>query len=206
MKIIIASHNEHKIKEFIPLLEPFGFEVTSLLELNDHQEIIEDGDTFEANALIKAKAIAEKYQAYALADDSGLVVPAIGNEPGIYSARYSGEPKDDHRNNLKLLERMTGLEGDQRKAYFVSHLVVYAPNGDYLSVEGKAEGQILEALQGDEGFGYDPLFYYPPANQTFAQMPLAEKNKVSHRRRAIDQLQQSLPTWLEGVQDETTGS
>ena len=124
MKIIIASHNEHKIKEFIPLLEPFGFEVTSLLELNDHQEIIEDGDTFEANALIKAKSIAEKYQAYALADDSGLVVPAIGNEPGIYSARYSGEPKDDHRNNLKLLERMTGLEGDQRKAHFVSHLVV----------------------------------------------------------------------------------
>ncbi len=206
MKIIIASHNEHKIKEFIPLLEPFGFEVTSLLELNDHQEIIEDGDTFEANALIKAKSIAEKYQAYALADDSGLVVPAIGNEPGIYSARYSGEPKDDHRNNLKLLERMTGLEGDQRKAHFVSHLVVYAPNGDYLSVEGKAEGQILEALQGDEGFGYDPLFYYPPAKQTFAQMPLDEKNKVSHRRRAIDQLQQSLPTWLEGVQDETTGS
>ena len=206
MKIIIASHNEHKIKEFIPLLEPFGFEVTSLLELNDHQEIIEDGDTFEANALIKAKSIAEKYHAYALADDSGLVVPAIGNEPGIYSARYSGEPKDDHRNNLKLLERMTGLEGDQRKAHFVSHLVVYAPNGDYLSVEGKAEGQILEALQGDEGFGYDPLFYYPPAKQTFAQMPLEEKNKVSHRRRAIDQLQQSLPTWLEGVQDETTGS
>lgn len=206
MKIIIASHNEHKIKEFIPLLEPFGFEVTSLLELNDHQEIIEDGDTFEANALIKAKSIAEKYQAYALADDSGLVVPAIGNEPGIYSARYSGEPKDDHRNNLKLLERMTGLEGDQRKAHFVSHLVVYAPNGDYLSVEGKAEGLILEVLQGDEGFGYDPLFYYPPAKQTFAQMPLAEKNKVSHRRRAIDQLQQSLPTWLEGVQDETTGS
>lgn len=206
MKIIIASHNEHKIKEFIPLLEPFGFEVTSLLELNDHQEIIEDGDTFEANALIKAKAITEKYQAYALADDSGLVVPAIGNEPGIYSARYSGEPKDDHRNNLKLLERMTGLERDQRKAHFVSHLVVYAPNGDYLSVEGKVEGQILEALQGDEGFGYDPLFYYPPAKQTFAQMPLEEKNKVSHRRRAIDQLQQSLPTWLEGVQDETTGS
>ncbi|PKY90320.1 non-canonical purine NTP pyrophosphatase [Falseniella ignava] len=206
MKIIIASHNEHKIKEFIPLLEPFGFEVTSLLELNDHQEIIEDGDTFEANALIKAKSIAEKYQAYALADDSGLVVPAIGNEPGIYSARYSGEPKDDHRNNLKLLERMTGLEGDQRKAYFVSHLVVYAPNGAYLSVEGKAEGLILEVLQGDEGFGYDPLFYYPPAKQTFAQMPLDEKNKVSHRRRAIDQLQQSLPTWLEGVQDETTGS
>ena len=206
MKIIIASHNEHKIKEINPLLEPFGFEVTSLLELNDHQEIIEDGDTFEANALIKAKSIAEKYQAYALADDSGLVVPAIGNEPGIYSARYSGEPKDDHRNNLKLLERMTGLEGDQRKAYFVSHLVVYAPNGAYLSVEGKAEGLILEVLQGDEGFGYDPLFYYPPAKQTFAQMPLAEKNKVSHRRRAIDQLQQSLPTWLEGVQDETTGS
>lgn len=206
MKIIIASHNEHKIKEFISLLEPFGFEVTSLLELNDHQEIIEDGDTFEANALIKAKSIAEKYQAYALADDSGLVVPAIGNEPGIYSARYSGEPKDDHRNNLKLLERMTGLEGDQRKAYFVSHLVVYAPNGAYLSVEGKAEGLILEVLQGDEGFGYDPLFYYPPAKQTFAQMPLDEKNKVSHRRRAIDQLQQSLPTWLEGVQDETTGS
>lgn len=206
MKIIIASHNEHIIKEFIPLLEPFGFEVTSLLELNDHQEIIEDGDTFEANALIKAKSIAEKYQAYALADDSGLVVPAIGNEPGIYSARYSGEPKDDHRNNLKLLERMTGLEGDQRKAYFVSHLVVYAPNGAYLSVEGKAEGLILEVLQGDEGFGYDPLFYYPPAKQTFAQMPLDEKNKVSHRRRAIDQLQQSLPTWLEGVQDETTGS
>ena len=206
MKIIIASHNEHKIKEFIPLLEPFGFEVMSLLELNDHQEIIEDGDTFEANALIKAKSIAEKYHAYALADDSGLVVPAIGNEPGIYSARYSGEPKDDHRNNLKLLERMTGLEGDQRKAYFVSHLVVYAPNGAYLSVEGKAEGLILEVLQGDEGFGYDPLFYYPPAKQTFAQMPLDEKNKVSHRRRAIDQLQQSLPTWLEGVQDETTGS
>ena len=101
---------------------------------------------------------------------------------------------------------MTGLEGDQRKAYFVSHLVVYAPNGAYLSVEGKAEGLILEVLQGDEGFGYDPLFYYPPAKQTFAQMPLDEKNKVSHRRRAIDQLQQSLPTWLEGVQDETTGS
>lgn len=132
MKLIIASHNHHKIEEFKEILEPYDFEVTSLIELEDFTEIEETGSTFEENALIKAKTISDKYGIFVLADDSGLVVPALNNEPGIYSSRYSGEPSDDARNNQKLLRNMQAMHGDERRAYFISHIIVYHPSGNYL--------------------------------------------------------------------------
>ena len=199
MKLIIASHNHHKIEEFKEILEPYDFEVTSLIELDDFTEIEETGSTFEENALIKAKTISDKYGIFVLADDSGLVVPALNNEPGIYSSRYSGEPSDDARNNQKLLSNMQAMHGDERCAYFISHIIIYHPSGNYLSVEGRVDGLITEQPRGDSTFGYDPLFYYPPYKQTFAELSIEAKNKVSHRAVAIQKILDLLPNWLKEV-------
>lgn len=197
MKVIIASHNQGKIKEFMELFAPLDMEVQSLLDFPELAEVEETGVTFEANARLKAEQIAKELNCIALADDSGLVVPALNGEPGIYSARYSGEPKDDTRNNQKLLARLSEEESTDRSAYFVSCIVVAHPKMDSLVVEGCAHGEILEELRGVEGFGYDPLFYVASENSTFAEIPLSIKNKISHRANATAQLLDLLPTWLE---------
>lgn len=197
MKVIIASHNQGKIKEFMELFAPLDMEVQSLLDFPELAEVEETGVTFEANARLKAEQIAKELNCIALADDSGLVVPALNGEPGIYSARYSGEPKDDTRNNQKLLARLSEEESTDRSAYFVSCIVVAHPKMDSLVVEGRAHGEILEELRGVEGFGYDPLFYVASENSTFAEIPLSIKNKISHRANATAQLLDLLPTWLE---------
>lgn len=197
MKVIIASHNQGKIKEFMELFAPLDMEVQSLLDFPELAEVEETGVTFEANARLKAEQIAKELNCIALADDSGLVVPALNGEPGIYSARYSGEPKDDTRNNQKLLARLSEEKSTDRSAYFVSCIVVAHPKMDSLVVEGRAHGEILEELRGVEGFGYDPLFYVASENSTFAEIPLSIKNKISHRANATAQLLDLLPTWLE---------
>lgn len=200
LKVLIASHNKGKIKEFNYLFKEMNLEVFSLLDYPEIEEVEETGKTFEENARLKAESIANQLKLVTLADDSGLVVPALNGQPGIYSARYSGEPKDDKRNNQKLLEEMSAFRGEDRSAYFVSTLVLAHPNHDSLVVEGKAEGIILEDLVGQEGFGYDPLFFYPPKNKSFAQMSQEEKNEVSHRSLAIDKLKSELPNWLKGIE------
>lgn len=199
MKIIIASHNPGKIKEFKELLEPLNMEVLTLSDYPEIPEVEETGATFEENAIIKAQAISHVTGCLALADDSGLVVPSLNGEPGIYSARYSGAPKNDQRNIDKLLKKMENFEGDCRKAYFNTSIAVTFPGKEPLIVAGQAHGIILQQGQGQDGFGYDPVFYYPPLDRTFAQLDSATKNQVSHRGQAIKALMMELPEWLEGI-------
>lgn len=199
MKIVIASHNKGKIKEFYDLFKELNIEVVSLLDYPEIEEVEETGDTFEANARLKAETIAQELGLISLADDSGLVVPALNGEPGIYCARYAGEPKDDNRNNQKLLDNMKELQGDERKAYFNSTLVLAYPNHESLVVEGQVHGWVLEEGRGNDGFGYDPLFYYPPLEKSFGELSLDAKNNISHRAQAMNELKKQVNKWIEGL-------
>lgn len=194
MKLVIASHNEGKLKEFKQALKDYSFEINSLSDYPTLKPVPETGTTFEENARLKAETIAELTDAYVLSDDSGLVVPSLNNAPGIYSSRYAGEEASDEENNDKLLKELTS--NHNREAYFVSCLVLAHPHKESLVVEGRAEGEILTKRQGEEGFGYDPLFYYSPLKKTFAELTLEEKNAVSHRSQAIEKLLEELPNWL----------
>ena len=176
---------------------PKGIEVVSLLDYPDLPEVEETGDSFEANARLKAESIAKLLNLPVLADDSGLVVPYLNGAPGIYSARYAGQPKSDQANIDKLLREMSQASGDQRQAYFVTCLVLASPEHDSHVVEGRAYGTIALEPSGDSGFGYDPVFYVDQEGATFAQIPLSRKNQISHRANAIKALLASLPEWLE---------
>lgn len=184
MKIIIASHNLNKIKEFKQLLKGTNLELISLHDLNDHEEIIEDGNTFLDNALIKAKHIASKYNLPAIADDSGLMVKYLKNAPGINSARYSG--KGDYENNLKVLAELKGKT--DRYARFISVIVLCYPSGNYKSYKGIWEGFIAEEIKGSNGFGYDSIFIPNGYLKTVAQLDDLVKSKLSHRAKALQLL------------------
>ena len=199
MIVLIASHNKGKIKEFNEMFKELDIEVKSLLDYPEIVEVEETGDTFEENARLKAETIANQMHVITLADDSGLVVPALNGEPGVYSARYSGEPKDDQRNNQKLLEEMKDLKDEERKAYFISTLVLAFPNNDSLVVEGKVDGYILKELSGNDGFGYDPLFYFPPLEKSFGELSLEDKNRISHRANAMGILNTKVNKWIKGL-------
>ncbi len=183
--LIIATHNAGKAAELNRLLEG-KFEVRSLKDLDYNDEIIEDGDSFRANALIKAKTIFEKFGVPCFADDSGLEVDALDGAPGIYSARYAGEPSDDEANNRLLLEKLQG--NPERGAQFRTVIAYIDNNGDQHFFTGTVRGKILTSLTGDQGFGYDPLFVPDGENRTFAQMSKDEKNRISHRGIAIKHL------------------
>ncbi|MGN1098994.1 MAG: RdgB/HAM1 family non-canonical purine NTP pyrophosphatase [Christensenellales bacterium] len=185
-KLVIASNNSHKIQEIKAVLGDKFREIVGMKDAGLDMDIVEDGDSFYANALIKAKAVSEALNLPALADDSGLVVPGLSGEPGIYSARYAGEPCSDERNNAKLLRKMESLR--DRSAKFVTVMVLIFPDGRTVSAEGAAEGRILTEPDGDNGFGYDPLFYSTELGKTFAKATMAEKNSVSHRSRALQAL------------------
>jgi XTP/dITP diphosphohydrolase len=189
--ILIASTNRHKIEEIKKIFEFPGIEFSSLEKYDDVPEAIEDGKTFRDNALLKAKHYYRYTQLPVIADDSGLVVPALNGEPGVHSARYSGAQSTYDKNNTLLLSRMEKLIGDQRFAFFVC-VVVYYDGKSVIFSEGRAEGEIIDQLKGSGGFGYDPLFYYPQTDKTFAEMDSDEKNKVSHRFRALQGLQKKL--------------
>jgi len=189
--IVLASNNKHKIEEFKELLPEPEYQILSLKDIGFFEDIVEDGNSFLENSLIKARAInkfvqSTKYKnALVIADDSGLCVNALGGAPGIYSARYSG----DHNvvaNRQKLLAELAGKA--DRSAYFVCLLVVMHPNGTYSYVEGKTFGEITKEERGKTDFGYDCLFYSTDLHKTFGQATEEEKNSVSHRGRAIEQL------------------
>ena len=192
LKLVIATQNKGKVAEFERLLGPKGIEVVSLLDYPDLPEVEETGDSFEANARLKAESIAKLLNLPVLADDSGLVVPYLNGAPGIYSARYAGQPKSDKANIDKLLREMSQARGDQRQAYFVTCLVLASPDHDSYVVEGRAYGTIALEPSGDSGFGYDPVFYVDQEGATFAQIPLSRKNQISHRANAIKALLASL--------------
>ncbi len=188
--LVLATKNRGKVSEFKDLFRGFDFEVKSLNDFGPIPPVIEDGETFEDNAVKKAQFTAKVLGLPAIADDSGLTVKALGGEPGVFSARYAGEGATDETNNIKLLRAMKGIE--QREAAFICILAIAVPRGPALIYEGTCEGLITEEIRGTQGFGYDPIFYYPPLNKTFAQMSPVEKNSVSHRGRAMAELKGEL--------------
>jgi len=195
--LVLATKNKGKIAEFEELFSGFDLEIKSLNDFGPIPPVIEDGETFEDNAVKKARFTAKVLGLPAIADDSGLTVKALGGEPGVFSSRYSGEGATDEANNTKLLSAMKGIE--QREAAFICILAIAVPRGPALIYEGTCEGLIAEEISGNQGFGYDPLFYYPPLKKTFARMSATEKNSVSHRGRAMAELKGELDkvlTWL----------
>ena len=192
-KLVLASNNAKKMKELNALLAPLGFEVIPQDQLGI-PEAEEPHCTFVENALAKARHAAKLSGLPALADDSGLCVAALGGAPGVYSARYAGEPKSDARNNEKLIAEL-GNNPD-RRAHFVSVIVLvrHAEDPQPLIAEGEWHGEILPALRGEGGFGYDPLFNLPAFGQTAAELDAETKNRLSHRGQAMQQLIARLPT------------
>ena len=184
--LILATRNRGKISEFRELLGNHDIEIKSLLDFGPIPPVVEDGKTFEDNAYKKALSTARVLGLPALADDSGLVVKALAGAPGVYSARYARDDATDEENNLKLLREMEGKS--DREAYFESAIIVAVPRGPALTYIGRCDGEIALEPAGGNGFGYDPLFYYPPLKKTFAQMSLDEKNRVSHRGKAMREL------------------
>ena len=189
-EIIIATKNAGKAKEFEHIFKPYNVRVKSLLDFEEMDDI------FEANALIKARAIANQFNQMVLADDSGLEVDALDGRPGVYSARYAGEGRNDEDNILKVLHELEGVPTDERGARFVCALAIVTPQGDDVVVRGTCEGRILTECLGTEGFGYDPIFYLPHLSKTMAQLPKSEKNVLSHRADAFVKLQPYLEKLL----------
>ena len=181
-KIVVASGNAHKIKEIAAMLP--DYEIVGYKQFADF-EIEETGKTFYDNALIKAKSVAERLNLPALADDSGLCVDVLKGAPGIYSARYAGDGIDEHNNEL-LLKNMNGVT--DRRAKFVCCMVYYDVNGEILSATGEVKGEILTERQGENGFGYDPIFYSYELAKSMGKASAEEKNSVSHRHRALAEI------------------
>lgn len=189
LKLLIASGNLHKVREFRALLKSVqGLDIYSLLDFPDYQAPEEIGESFEEIASKKAAHAAEHCGLITLADDSGLVVPAINGEPGIFSARYAGPQATDQDNRLKLLKNMQSLKDESRNGYFVCALALASPQKLLKVVSGKCEGKILEAPRGGNGFGYDPLFLKNDYGKTFAEMDEALKNRISHRHKAFTKI------------------
>ncbi len=186
---ILASSNQHKLEEIQSMLKDFDYELKTMREVGlGDMEIIEDGDTFEANSLIKAKAVQKERGGITIADDSGLSVDCLNGAPGVFSARYAGEPCNDANNNKKLLEALKDVPEAQRTARFVTVITMLFENGEAIVVRGEVEGLILKQARGNNGFGYDPLFYVPSKDKTFAELTMAEKNELSHRGNALQKL------------------
>ncbi|MFH1874943.1 MAG: XTP/dITP diphosphatase [Pseudomonadota bacterium] len=192
MDLIIATKNKGKLEEIKDLLQDLDINLTSLLDYPDLPEIIEDGQTFLENARIKASAISQATGKWALGDDSGLVVAALNGEPGINSARYAGSQADHAANNEKLLKEMKDVPKDKRQAYFICTMVLISPDGKQWDIEEKCHGEIAYDYRGTKGFGFDPLFYLPDYGQTMAELPMKEKNKISHRGKALRHMKEIL--------------
>ncbi len=184
--LVLATTNKNKVKEFQEMVGDFPIEIRSVADFGPIPECIEDGETFDDNAYKKALHTAKILGLPAIADDSGLEVDALNGAPGVYSARYAGESATDAENCEKLLQDLKGQEN--RKAAFKCVLSIAVPSGPALTYEGSCEGVILDEKRGESGFGYDPLFLYEPFNKTFAECGSEEKNKVSHRGKALAEL------------------
>ena len=191
-KIIFATGNDGKMREVRMILGDLGIQVISMKEAGVTAEADENGTTFEENAIIKAKEIMEKTGEIVLADDSGLEVDALGGEPGIYSARYMGYDTSYHIKNNSLIERLEGKTGEERSARFVCAIAACFPDGRVLTTRGTMEGQIGYEEKGENGFGYDPVFYLPEYQCYSAELPLEEKNKLSHRGKALRLMKEAL--------------
>ena len=189
MKLIIASNNTHKMREIFEILGAEFPDMVTLKQAGLEIDVVEDGDTFAANAIKKAKEVREisGYPA-ALADDSGLIVDALDGAPGVYSARYAGEGHNDADNNAKLMRDMEGVPTEQRTCRFASAVALAREGKETICVMGYAEGILLTEARGSNGFGYDPYFFYPQFGKSFAELSAEEKNSVSHRKHALEVL------------------
>lgn len=187
LTILVATGNPHKVTEILPFMYNRPVALKSLADFDTVPEIVENGNSFRENALIKAHVCFEHYGMPIIADDSGLEVPILNNAPGIYSSRFSGEDASDLQNNLYLLEKMKPFSGDQRKARFVC-TVCYKDRNYEKIFTGITEGIILEDFVGSSGFGYDPLFYLPEIGKTYAELSREEKKSLSHRGKAMRKL------------------
>lgn len=194
-KIVIASMNRAKINEIKRILANDQVSFVALPEFESIDEVAETGTTFRENAILKAEYYYQIIKYPVIADDSGLVVPVLRGEPGVYSARYAGEPVNYQRNNTKLLDNMTLFNGEERRAFFICYAVFW-DGKTRLESEGRVDGYIDSEARGDRGFGYDPVFYYPELGKTFAQLEPAEKDQVSHRYRAFTRLKRKILVYL----------
>ena len=185
MKLIIASNNAHKVVEIRQILKDYFTDICTLREAGIDIDVVEDGATFTENAIKKAEEVLSAAAGFdaALADDSGLMVDALNGAPGVYSARYAGEGHDDAANNAKLMADMAGVPDGQRTCRFVSAVALARRNLPTLTATGSCEGTLLREPRGQNGFGYDPYFFYEPSQKSFAELSAEEKNAVSHRKR-----------------------
>lgn len=190
--MIFATGNMGKMKEIKAILGDIGEEILSMKEAGIDMDIVEDGNTFEENAIIKAKAVMERTGQLALADDSGLEIDALNKEPGIYSARYMGEDTPYEIKNSNLIERMKGVKGKDRSARFVCVIAAAFPDGEIITTRGTIEGVIAEEPAGENGFGYDPIVYVPEYGMTTGQMDPDAKNAISHRGKALTAMKKIL--------------
>lgn len=191
-KLIFATGNENKVKEIRIILEDCGYEILSLKDAGIDIEIEENGSTFEENAIIKASEISHITGCLVLADDSGLEVDYLDKEPGIYSARYEGVDTPYSIKNQKILDRLSGVANDKRSARFVCAIAAAFPDGRVITKIGTIEGRISYAPAGENGFGYDPIFYVPELKKTTAELTPAEKNEISHRGKALRLIKEEL--------------
>ena len=191
-KIIFATGNKNKIREIHEILGDLGWEILSMKEAGIDLDIVEDGTTFEENALIKAKAVAAQCNDIVLADDSGLEIDYLNKEPGIYSARYAGEDTSYDIKNQMLLDRLQGVPREKRTARFVCAIAAAFPDGRVETVRGTMEGRIGYEEKGENGFGYDPIFFLPEYGCTSAELSMEEKNKISHRGKALQAIKEEL--------------
>jgi len=198
--ILVGSKNPHKLREVREILAPLGLRAVIAVNL---PVVEETGETFAENAALKATTWASFLRAPCLADDSGLVIPALGGEPGVQSARYAGEPCDDARNLALVLERVAAAGLREPEAYFQCNIAIAvagAPAEVLLAVEGRVHGHIVGGPRGGEGFGYDPIFFHPESGCTFGELDPERKNMVSHRALALRELARRLPEVREGLE------
>lgn len=188
MKLVLATHNKGKIREFQEAFRKIGWEAVPVSDISDVPDPEETGETFKENALQKAFYYAKATGLPVLSDDSGIAAYALDGRPGVYSARYAGKHGDDEANNQKLIADLAPFHGEDRKGYYACVVALVWPDGRSMTGEGKCEGIIRDFYQGTGGFGYDPLFYLPQYGKTMAELPLDEKNKISHRGRALEDL------------------
>ena len=193
MRVVLASKNRHKLEEISKITEKFGFDLVLQSELGVDIDVEENGTTFEENSFIKAEAVMKATGLPALADDSGIAVDALNGEPGIYSARYGFDDTLDDWGRLQLLLKNTEQVPDgQRQAQFVCVITMVTPEGKTIQARGEIHGELLRAPRGEHGFGYDPIFYYPPLGMSTAEMDPEQKNQVSHRGNALKLLNEKL--------------
>ena len=191
-ELVVASGNKGKLREIEELLRHSVERLLSPADFAQFQVVVEDGETFAANAVKKARAAAEAISLPVIADDSGLAVDALGGRPGVYSARFAGETADDGANNAKLVRELAGVPREKRTAAFNCVIALCYPDGTCHTFDGELRGVILETARGEGGFGYDPYFLVPEFGKTLAELPMAIKNRISHRGKALNLLKEFL--------------